>query len=173
MTGGDLPSVRPTWSGRPQEEAALFNPAFLVELTVRAVFEWERVLASPLPLALAFVIPPVVLHPGLRDALPRRVDAAFGTWTVTHQHLLIHVPRRVVSLKPVMREALIFGGQIRALAFEAPGLRLGSRRLVLASGLAASTQEADEIRRCASLLGRWLATQPRSAAVLQAFGVKP
>lgn len=169
MVGAD---ERPRWADRPREEAALFNPAFLAEIVVRATSEWEKARPSALPLALAYLIVPVALHPGMRDVLPRRADTAFGTWIVTHQHLLVHVPRRALSLKPATREAVMFGAQVGALAFEAPGLRIGARAFVLATGLSGSDQEADDVRRCAGLMGRWLAAQPRTAGVLQAFGVR-
>lgn len=181
MISSDRQTWTLPWRERPREEAALFNPAFCVELLSRTTVDYGRARsapmplarATPLPLALAFLVVPLVLHPGLRDVLPRRSDTAFGSWALIHQHILVHVPARVVALRPVVREALMFGFAAGALALENGGLAIGDRPMRLGARPRATTEDADEIRRAAALLGRWFAAQSGTASVLQGFGVRP
>ncbi|MBB3877801.1 three component ABC system middle component [Sphingomonas pseudosanguinis] len=161
------------WSARPREEAALFNPAFCLECISRSVIDYDKVRAAPLPLALVFLIVPLALHPGIRDVLPRKANTAFGSWAMVHQHILVHVPRRVMALRPVVREALMFGMSVDAIALQNGGIVTGDRPVRLSAKLKASTDEAEEIRRTAALLGRWFGAQAGTASVLQGFGVRP
>lgn len=161
------------WRERPREEAALSNPAFCVELLSRTAVDYEKSRAAPLPWALAFLSVPLALHPGLRDVLPRRSDTAFGSWALVHQHILVHVPGRVMALRPIVREALLFGLSARALTLEGGGLAIGDSPVRLSARPKATTEDADEIRKAAALLGRWFAAQASTASVLQGFGVRP
>jgi hypothetical protein len=116
-----------SWNERPREEAALFNPAFCLECISRAVVDYDKARAAPMPLALAFLIVPLALHPGIRDVLPRRANTAFGSWAVVHQHILVHVPKRVMALRPVVREALMFGMSVEAIALHGGSIATGDR----------------------------------------------
>lgn len=172
-----IASVRPSWdlrwSERPAEEAALFNPAFGAELLSRAVVDYDNARAAAMPLALAFLVLPLALHPGIRDVLPKRASTAFGSWALAHQHILVHVPRRVMALRPVTREALMFGIAVGAIELMGGVLAIGDRPVRLAAKPKATTDDTDAIRRVAALLGRWFAAQGSTASVLQGFGVRP
>ncbi len=162
-----------SWSERPREEAALFNPAFCLECLARSVVDYDKVRAAPMPLSLAFLIVPLALHPGIRDILPGRANTAFGSWAMVHQHILVHVPGRVMAMRPVVREALLFGIGVGALVLHGGALAIGDRPVRLGAKLRATTDETEEIRRAAALLGRWFGGQAGTASVLQGFGVRP
>ncbi|MFN3515396.1 MAG: three component ABC system middle component [Phenylobacterium sp.] len=161
------------WNERPSEEAALFNPAFCGELIYRCVFEYEGIRATPMPLALAFVVLPLTLHPATRVILPGRANATLVTWAAERGPHLAELPDRVLALRPIAREALLFMTQAGALAVTAAGLQRGDAPLRLSAKRPAATPESEEIRRAAGLLGRWFANQGGAAAVLQALGVRP
>ncbi len=161
------------WRNRPREEAALFNAAFCCELVARAAVDYDAARATALPIVFSFLIVPLVMHPGTRDILPGRASTAFGSWVVVHHDILVHVPDRVEKLRPVVREALLFGLQVGALRVDGGGLAVGDRPMRLGARLATTTDEADAMRRAAALLGRWFGAQPEPAAVLQGFGVRP
>jgi len=161
-----------SWQDRPREEAAHFNPAFCGELLTRAVQEFKRLRLAPLPLPLAFVILPLTLHPPTRRALPRRANVTFASWAAQHEPVLAEVPDRVLRLRPVTREALLFLSQLDALSVGSDGLLPGARPMRLSTKPAVSTDDVEEARRAAGLLGRWFAHQPTSATVLQTMGVR-
>lgn len=160
------------WSERPQEEAVHFNPAFCGELIARTIHEYCRLGKSPFSLPLAFVVLPLTLHPATRRILPGRADTTFVSWSADHHAILSEIPDRVMRLRPVTREALVFLAQIRAIAVQYEGISPGKSPLKLSARLAVSTPEVDETRRAAGLLGRWFAHQGTTATVLQTMGIR-
>lgn len=160
------------WRDRPQEEAAHFNPAFCGELIARTIKEFRKQAGGPLPLAYAFLIPPLVLHPAARRALPGRANTAFASWAGDNADTLSTLADRTLRLRPVTREALLFVIQIGAVDIGAHGLTIGKRPLRLSSKPSVTTQDADEMRRAAGMLGRWFGNQADSSAVLQTMGIR-
>jgi len=167
----DLRYFQLAWRERPQEEAAHFNPAFCGELLVRALDHFRKETGGAMPLVYAFLVLPLVLHPGSRGALPRKANTAFASWAGDHADTLSILPDRVLRLRPVTREALLFLTQLRTICVRPDGVDLGQRPMRLNAKLS-TTAEVDEIRRGAGLLGRWFAHQSDSAAVLQTMGVR-
>lgn len=160
------------WRERPPEEAAHFNPAFCGELLARTIYEYQRLRSAPLPLPLAFVVLPLTLHLATRRALPRKANTTFASWSAEHEAILVGVPDRVLRLRPVTREGLLFLSQLGAAAVGADGVSRGKKPLRLSTKPPFTTEDVDEARRTAGLLGRWFAYQPSSAAILQTMGVR-
>lgn len=160
------------WRSRPPEEAAHFNPAFCGELIARTVIQYIKTVGRPLPLPLAFLVLPLSLHPSTRHVLPRRATTAFASWAGENADTLSTLPNRVLRLRSVTREALLFMAQLHALQVDGRGISFGASPLRLSKKLRSSTPEVDEIRRRASLLGRWFANQSQPAAILQTMGVR-
>ncbi|MGD9724847.1 MAG: three component ABC system middle component [Alphaproteobacteria bacterium] len=170
MTG--LTRFESAWRVRPQEEAAHFNPAFCGELLVRSIEQFRRRTGDAMPLAFTFLILPLVLHPGTRKALPGRANTAFASWAGENAETLSTLPDRMLRLRPVTREALLFVAQIDAISIDTKGVRIGARPFKLNVKPLVTTDEVDEIRRAAGLIGRWFANQSDTAAVLQTMGVR-
>lgn len=125
-----------------------------------------------MPLAYAFLVAPLVLHPGARGALPGRANTAFASWAGEHADTLSTLPDRTLRLRPVTREALLFLFQIGAMQIGGNGLAFGDHPLKLSAKPSVSTKEVEEIRRAAGMLGRWFGNQADAAAVLQTMGVR-
>jgi hypothetical protein len=160
------------WRDRPQEEAAHFNPAFCGELLVRTIDQFRKQAGGTLPLVYAFLVLPLVLHPGARKALPGRANTAFASWAGENAAMLSTLPERTLRLRPVTREALLFLAQVGAIIVGPDGLKVGKRPIKLNAKLSVTTNEVDQIRLSAGLLGRWLGNQSDSVAVLQTMGVR-
>lgn len=161
------------WTTRPREEAALFNPAFCGEIIVRSAVSYLQAKPQGLSLPLAYLLLPLTLSAPLRDALPRRSDTTFVTWSGLNRVLLADLPDRVSALRPITREALLFMIQHQALKLTATGLIVGKSPLKLARKLPASTRETDKIRSAAATLGRWFAQQGAATQILQTMGIRP
>ena len=58
------------WADRPPEVAALLNPAQLAAISAAAASQYERASRQAMPWPLAFLVAPLVLHRGTREALP-------------------------------------------------------------------------------------------------------
>jgi hypothetical protein len=161
------------WHDRPREEAAHFNPAFCGELLARTIYEYQKAKQAPLALPLLFIILPLMLHPPTRRALPGRANTLLASWSAENEPILSDVPERVMQLRPITREALLFLSQIGAMTVNREGVGIGSTPLKLLSKLASpATAEVADIKRAASFLGRWFACQAAPAAILQTMGVR-
>jgi len=86
---------------------------------------------SGLPVALAFLVLPIVLHTASRDALPRQIRTRMHAWLQAHEELRITFAGRARDMVPITRQALLFGAHhgLLALAPEG-GVVSGKRALV-------------------------------------------
>lgn len=161
------------WSERPVEEARNLNPAFCAELIARTVGEFHKSCGTPLSIAVAFLVLPLTLHKPTRDALPGRANAAFATWVAENSPLLAELPGRVSRLRPVSREALLFALRYQVLAIHDGELIPGNKPVRLGSRASPNTDDVNEARAAAGLLGRWFAGQVTEGSILQGFGISP
>lgn len=161
------------WNERPAEEARNLNPAFCAELIARTVAEYHKSRKTPLSMATAFLVLPLTLHKPTRKALPGRANTAFASWIATNNPQLAELPGRVNRLRPVSREALLFSVRYGINAFTDGGLVPGDRPIKLTARPAATTDDVNEARAAAGLLGRWFGSQASESAILQGFGVAP
>jgi hypothetical protein len=162
-----------SWRERAREEAANLNPAFCTELLFRTVSEYARLRETPFPYALAFLILPIALHKRTRDLLPGNSSTAFVGWVADRKPMLAEVPELVLRLIPVTREALLFNLQAEVLRVEAGGLSPGKNKIRLRAKIEPSTNDADEARKAATLIGRWFAGQGSASSIMYGFGVTP
>lgn len=122
-----------------------------------------------MPLPLAFIIAPLVLHRATREALPSTTRTHLTTWTSRNPLLRAGFPLRARTLVGPVRDGLRFGlahnivilngdqveGRVRRpRGFRAPG-------------------ELNEIIRKASFAGRWLARTDSASTIFAVFGVAP
>lgn len=161
------------WAERPPEEARNFNPAFCAELIGRTVVEYHKNGQAALSMAIGFLILPLTLHKHTRDSLPGRANAAFATWVADNNPLLAELPGRVNRLRPITREALLFAVSHQLLAIRDGGLVPGGMPVRLTTKPAPTTEDVNEARAAAGLLGRWFAGQGTQSSILQGMGVAP
>jgi hypothetical protein len=131
------------------------------------------IVAPWLSFALAFVVLPLVLHKPTRDILPGRASTAFAGWIAEHSPSLVEFPNRVLRLIPVSRESLLFLVQHKVLAFEAGGLIPGNKPIARTASPSQVTDDVEEARGAAALLGRWFANQGSPSTIMLGFGVSP
>lgn len=161
------------WSLRPSEEAALFNPAFCGELIARCVRNYEQIRGDAMALPLAFLVAPLVLHMPTRAALPGRANMTLGSWTAENEAIASGLADRTLQLRPISREALLFLTQHQALAISANGVATGAKPVKMTATPKATTDEVDDMRRAAGMVGRWFANAGAATQVLQTMGVQP
>lgn len=164
-----------TWPKRVVEEANLFNPAFGAVLLAKAADDFTKKTQQPFPFALAFLVLPVVLHQGTRAALPGSTITSLLPWIQDHREQLVNFAGRVQSLRPITREAILFGTQHETLAIVASGgIAVGARRQSATekrTGL--FTDEARECVERAGFLGRWFAAAGTPSTIYSAWGIAP
>ena len=156
---------------RPFEEEALFNPAFLSLLLREAATQFsERSSGRDLPAVLAYLIAPVALHGPTRQALPTHVTAQMGEWVRAHPGVLVDLPSRARSLRPLVSIAACFALRHGILDGGDGVLRAGTikRR---PRGMAKSADVEDCLSR-AGFLGRWFSEQTDATTTLAIWGLR-
>jgi hypothetical protein len=129
------------------------NPAFIAILLANAAAAHEERTGQPMPLALCFLVGPMVLHAPTRDALPRKVTAKPGPWLDANPVLRAGFAARARSAAPAVRAGLRHG--LRAGILELAGERVTGRPPRRRSGIRLSA-EVEEILKRAAFAGGWL-----------------
>jgi Family of unknown function (DUF6521) len=163
-----------TWAERPTELAYLLNPAFCGWLLREAVQGYTSVKPAGMPLPLAFLILPVVLHQATQSQVPAAVTTKLHVWLQGHPEVRINFADRTKELTPFTREGLLFlvsRGQIQVDDDGAVTVvgRLGPDK----TGLLDNSEEMKESLSRAKFVGRWFATAGEPATVFQNWGVCP
>ena len=163
-----------TWAERPTELAYLFNPAFC-GWALREAFEgYASVRPAGMPLPLAFLILPIVLHRETRERVPRAVTTTLHVWLQEHPEARVTFAERARELATFTREALIFLGSLGQLRVADDGAVLAHGKLGRGKApLLRESQELGEILAAAKFAGRWFAHAGEPATVFQMWGVCP
>jgi hypothetical protein len=163
------------WEQRAVEEANLFNPAFCGTLIVKAVEDFGKKTNHGFSFPLAFLLLPIVLHRGTREALPGSTITSLLPWLQDNRHQLVDFPDRVRRLKPITQEAIMFSMDQDVLGVgQDGGLLAGPKRIpVTDRSMESSSRETRECIDRARFLGRWLATAGTTATVMASWGITP
>ncbi|MEU2168050.1 three component ABC system middle component [Micromonospora chersina] len=157
------------WADRPPIVAAMLNPALIAAILASTADGYRKESGQTLPWPLSFIVVPLVLHRGTRQALPSSTRTHLATWTSKHPLLRAGFPPRAQGLVQPVKEGLRFGLAHGVLSLEGDGLQGKIRR---PRGFQMPEELADILRR-ASFVGRWLAKIDNTATVFAVFGVTP
>ncbi|MFD0904771.1 three component ABC system middle component [Actinomadura sediminis] len=168
---GDGPGrgMRPTWGRQPLIAAAMLNPALISAVLATAADGHQKEAEQGMPWSLSFIVAPLVLHRGTRQALPGTKSTHLTTWLTRNAALRVGFPHRARALVDPVRQGLQFGLTHGVVMLEADRLNGRVRR---PRGFR-PPDELDEILRKASFVGRWLARTGSTATVFAVFGVAP
>lgn len=159
------------WRSRSRVQAAMLNPALLAAVMAAAASEYERTDGEPMPWPLAYLVAPLVLHRGTREALPRTTRTHLGNWVSQNPVIHAGIPARAQSLAEPVREGLRFGLAYGMLQVDEQGRLTGD--LAAPEKKAAAAGEVDQIIARAGLVGKWFAKIDRPATAFAVLGVAP
>lgn len=147
----------------------MLNPALLAVVIAASAIEYERADGDPMPWPLAFLVAPLVMHRGTREALPRTTRTHLGSWVA--QHAIEHAgfARRAQSLTDPVREGLRFGLANEVLRVDDQGRLSGS----IASPGPGKGSETAQLVAKAGLVGKWLTKVDNPATAFIVLGVAP
>jgi hypothetical protein len=165
------------WEHRPHEEAVLLNPAFSATLIWSAARGYESVdpqsSKRALPLELAFLILPIVLHRPTREELPPSVATSLPVWIEAHPLIRARLGERARILVPFTREALLFAGVHHFLSISVEGLSTDERwKATVSRVIQDCTDEVAVCVRRAEFIGRWCARTGDAPTVMALLGVR-
>jgi len=147
----------------------MLNPALIAAIVATAADGHRKASDRALPWPLSFIVAPLVLHRGTRQALPASTSTHLTTWTSRYPLLRAGFPRRAQSLVEPVKEGVRFGLAHGVLTVDGDGLRGGTRR---PRGFQVPDELADILRR-AGFVGRWLAKIDNTATIFAVLGVAP
>lgn len=159
-------SVR-TWGQRTPAVADLLNPALFAAITATAALGYDSKVDQPMPLSLAFITAPLVLHRATRDALPTRIDSHLTKWVIDNPAVVEGFGVRARALVTPVREGLRFGLRTGALTLDDEGL-VGHTR-----GKPSGLGDIATLINRAGFTGRWFTQSDSPATVFALLGVEP
>lgn len=155
---------------RPTEREALLNPGFIALVLANAASGHTERTDRAMPLALCFLVVPIVLHRSTRQALPRRVTTKPGAWLDAHPVLRAGFAMRARSLAPSVRAGLREGLRAEILEPAGDGILGRPPRLPNSSQL---SSEVQDILKRAAYAGGWLGLAGSPTASYAMWRVRP
>jgi hypothetical protein len=149
----------------------MLNPALLAAVTAAAASQYQRADGEPMPWPLAYLVAPLVLHRGTREALPRTTRTHLGNWVSQNPVLHAGIPARAQSLAEPVREGLRFGLAHGLLRVDHQGRLTGF--LVAPPKTSAAPDEMAQIIARAGQVGKWFAKLDKPATAFAMLGVAP
>ncbi|MGW4352257.1 three component ABC system middle component [Nocardia sp. NPDC004582] len=158
-----------SWSRHSSIAATMLNPALLAAVIASAANGHRTESDDGFPMILSFVVAPMILHRGTREALPSRTTTHLATWVSRNPVLRAGLPQRALGLVEPVRAGIRFGIANGALHLD--GDRLHAERL--RPRKSQTPPELDMMLRKANTAGRWLAKTSSPATVLAILGMAP
>jgi hypothetical protein len=162
------------WAERSVEERHLLNPSFCALLLWQAAQGYASERSALMPIELAFLVLPLVLHKETRGSLPSSIRTSLPTWLTEQPIVRVRLGERAATLRVFTKESLIFGGVHGLLAFAEEGIQAGAHFKKRVKGALQVT--SDEVRDCAKraqFLGRWFGKTGGTETVMMLLGVRP
>lgn len=161
------------WISRSEEEANLFNPAFLSMLCHEAIKSYNDESRGDSPYILPFLIIPLILHKETRIRLPTTIRTQFITWCVNEKNsaLKIGYDKRATAFVPYVKEAIMYSFHAGIIQFSKEG------NIQIKSKLQSSKKElSEEVQECikkAAFCGKWFAKSGDINTIMLFLGVRP
>ena len=163
-----------SWRDRSFEEKALLTPSFCGCLLWHAARGYLKETRVGLPFVESFLVLPIILHRGTRDALPRNVRTSLPVWLQENALARGRIASRAQLLVPFTKEALIFAGVHGLIKVENGEVQAANNWTnAITRNMNGTSEEVRACYRRAEFLGRWFATTGSAPTVLALIGVRP
>lgn len=162
-----------SWAKRSKEAAYLFNPAFCCATLAATIVSYQQEAGLGLPFPLAFIAIPVLLHKQTRNALPFNTRTSLAAWLEEHPFAKVQFYERAISVKPFVREAILFGIRDNKLHFQSGTLLSSISNGKVKAFLQKTEGEARECIMRARLLGKWFALAGSPETVMGLWEIQP
>lgn len=155
------------------ETLRLLNPAFLATVIGHAAVGYAEHRDRGLPFALAFIVPPLVLHKETRVVLPKMITSKMPDWAHKNSAVLAFLPDHARELQTAVRNAIVIGAHFDIIAFDDHAQMRAAPQFYPKSVLKALKQsdEIEEIMKKSQFVGRWLSVSGNQPTVLSILGI--
>lgn len=158
------------WSERSPIVAAMLNPALLAAILATTTEGHHKESGTGMPWMLSFIVAPMVLHRGTRNALPTTTRTHLAAWVSRNPVLRAGFPSRAQELVQPAKEGIRFGIKYDILRIDDGRIIAQPRRRPRGFR---PPRDLDEILRKANLVGRWLAKTNSPTTIFALLGVAP
>lgn len=156
------------WNERQTDFANYFNPGYL-SILVYGIIKGYNVTNGGMSLALVFPGVVMVLHPDIRNALPRTIAARFSKWLRENPELRADLLSSTEALVPQMKEAVLTSLRAGWISTEM------GRLVVTAKGppILKTDKTFIEDQKVAAFVGKWFAKVGEEREIYQQIGIRP
>jgi hypothetical protein len=163
-----------SWSKRSKEVANLFNPPFCCATLTASVVSYSQENGnSGMPFPIAFIGLPVIFHKQTRKIIPINTRTSLAAWLEENPSVRIQFYERVITIKPFVREAILFGIQNNWLSIKSGNIFSSLNNSQIKTLLQKTDGEARECIMKARLLGKWFALAGSPEAIMALWEVRP
>ncbi|WP_425550132.1 three component ABC system middle component [Actinomycetospora chlora] len=155
---------------KPSASEALFNPAFMCLLIVRAAAGHISYGDRPIPIPLAQVAVAASLDEGIRLSLTHNIASNLTSWIRSNPGQHARIGRVAPTVVGPFRQGMIFGLHYGHLSLQQGRLATGERRTVVR--LTGFSEDMAACQRAARYMGRWLCKSGSPSTVLTLLGVR-
>jgi len=163
------------WNSRSREVASLLNPAFCCVLLTTSVVSYSTIKVEGMPLSLTFIALPVLLNDKSRKKLPRNPKSSLTNWLDDNANIRLLIQNKIISLKPYIQEAILFGLFHDWLYITSSGdlkTSLKEKEIVKIMNKNFEGDTRDIIMR-SRFLGKWFALSGSTETVMALWGIRP
>lgn len=159
------------WEQRPFEIAYGLNPAYNALLLYEAISAFQKNRQRGMPLALVFLVLPLVFYTKMRESLPSNEHSSLYEWLRNHPEVRINFSRKVSQLVPYTKESIIFAMQTGVIEINEYGNAVKKKELKKLDW-PAEARVADA-REKAKFLGKWFSFLGNVETIYRSFGIRP
>lgn len=155
------------------ETLRLLNPAFLATVIGHAAAGYVEHRDQGLPFAIAFIIPPLVLHKDTRSVLPKMITSKLPDWAHKNSAELAFLPDHTHELQAAVRSAILVGTHFDIINFDDNArMRAGPQfNPKSAPKEMKQSDEVEEIMKKSHFIGRWLSVSGNQPTILSILGI--
>lgn len=159
------------WNERPEEIKYLLNPAFCARIIYSALEEYEKISSKSMPVALIYLILPLILHKSTRERINSKIS--FTNWAYRDSNLLIGFSRRAKEMVSFTNEAIEFLLQSRIIILNSNGYFEINKILNSLSKTKYTDEEVYDCIKKAEHVARWFWRTGKVETVYIILGVRP
>ena len=156
-----------------EKSQIFFNPPFCCTILTASVVGYKIGNNHGMPFSIAYLIFPLVLHRYTREALPISSKTSLAAWIEENPTIKFKFFDNLISLKPFVGEAILFGTKFGWLSYE-NGFINTDRKNNQINNIAFNKSDG-EVRECilrARVIGKWLSNSGTTETIMGLFGVK-
>lgn len=149
------------------------NPAFCGALLMSAIKAYQGEKESRLPLLLAYLVLPIVLHGPSRAIMPRDKRTHFHLWITRYPQIRVGLPERCRALLPFTSDGIEYLLHHRIISFKGTAILTCETVAKPEQKLTSASEDTKLCFKAARLIGNWFGASYSVSRIYFMLGVRP